>query len=231
MKVNSPRKFAFGLLVLAALATCGVGWMFNHSSSGDSPAPVRETEAPGARSEGERVVCLGYVDQEHGIQALYPLQPGRVALVPVHEGQEVAAGKVLLRLEDRQASLRIKEADSALEAALAQLAEAQRLPKEHQSLLDQQQAALKAVRSRLSAARHQLQIKQDLSKRQLITTDNVAVAQDQVDEGEALEEAEVEKLAALKLQDPALSIRKAEAEVATPGPVSIKLARPWRSVP
>src|SRR5206468_3136269 len=73
---------AVGLTVAAILAR-------RSATARAGPPAVAEAAAEG-------VVCFGTVDLEHGVTALYPLQPGRVAEVPVRENQAVAKGAELL---------------------------------------------------------------------------------------------------------------------------------------
>jgi len=79
------------------------------------------------RDEAERhapvVVGLGMADVEGGVLSLYPTVPGRVTEVPVAENAVVRSGAVLLRLDDEAARAQVGEAEAALEAAEAQLAE------------------------------------------------------------------------------------------------------------
>src|SRR5438309_997022 len=102
--LRPPRWLWFlGLFALVA-AVAGAGWIYNHSpSSPDATSPEPEAAAPG-------VGCFGFVDVEHGVTPLYPVQPGRVERVLVAEGDGVAAGAVLLRLDDRAARSRVEEA-------------------------------------------------------------------------------------------------------------------------
>src|SRR5262245_50833088 len=57
------------------------------------------TAAPPPRGD-RRPVAVAYVDVEGGVRPLFPAVPGRVIEAPVDEGQEVEAGKVLLRIDD-----------------------------------------------------------------------------------------------------------------------------------
>jgi multidrug resistance efflux pump len=215
MNANTPsyRRLWLPVLALLAVSAASTGWILHYSTPGGGCAEEGEKDAaalPGAQD----VVCFGHVDLEHGVTSLYPLQPGRVAEVLVRENEAVAAGAVLLRLDGRAARTRCDEARAALEAAEIRLAQAEKLPDQHRTRLAQQQAAIEAVRQRLSAARRLLVRKQELLAAQHLSAEEVAAAADQIKEVEALERAEQGKLAELQLNDPALEMRRARAEVA-----------------
>lgn len=105
--------------------------------------------------------------------ALSPRVPGLVADVAVDAGDRVRAGDVLLRLDDQLAELEVRGAEAALEEALANLAEAQRLRDEavdlgsrnalpatevaaRRSAVAVAQAAVSRANSDLTAARERL---------------------------------------------------------------------------
>src|SRR5438067_1700133 len=78
------------LFLVAPLA--GVVWWVSR--------PKGESTAPGPALAELDVVCTGRVDGRAPVAGLDPPIPGKVAEVFVTEGQTVAAGKPLLRLED-----------------------------------------------------------------------------------------------------------------------------------
>src|SRR5215831_13780200 len=110
---------------LAVLLTSAVSatWGLQHSDAA--------TDRTGATSSAPGVVALGYVDLEHGVTSLYPIQSGRVADVMAHENDRVEAGAALLRLDDTEARLQVAEAKVALETAQAQLTTARKAPEQH----------------------------------------------------------------------------------------------------
>jgi multidrug resistance efflux pump len=204
----SPRLLS--LLGLAALITCALGAL---------PALV-----PNLRSENlepehadspprQSVVCFGYSDAEHGVTPLYPLAPGRVVKVEVRESQSVKAGTVLVRLDDRLARLRLQEAEADLEAAQAQLLQAEKAPRQHDFQLIQQRAAIQAAKARLAAGRIALDHKQDLHKAKYLTATELEAAKALMQELEAAESAEIAKLDELQLVDPSSNVRRARADV------------------
>lgn len=78
--------------------------------------------------------------------------------------------------------------------------------------LAQQQAAIEAAGFRLHAARDTLRHKEAQLKDNLASAQDIAAARDEIKALEALQRAELEKLAEIKTVDPALVLRKAQAE-------------------
>lgn len=215
MKRYSRQVLWIALVVLVIASAAGPAYLISHPSStgqlnhDQSAGPIEQPRG------GRGVVCYGYVDVEQGIASLSPLQPGRVAEVLVAETEEVAAGKVLLRLEDRQAKLRVEEAKAALASAQTQQELARQLPEQHRARLAQQKESIEAARRRRSSSQHSLIRKQQLLKAQQISVEELAAAEEQIKEIEALERAAVQKLAELQVTDPAVEQARADAEVAT----------------
>jgi multidrug resistance efflux pump len=172
-------------------------------------APVTEPVTPTIAA----VACFGYVDVEPGVAALYPLQPGRVEKVCVHENDEVVAGTVLVRLDARQAEQLVRQAQADLDAAQAQLLRARKATEQQRLRESEQTAAVEVLRHRLKAA--ELVLARKVQLLNVATNDNeVAAAREQCAELETAVRGEADKLAELRLNDPALDIRRAEADVA-----------------
>jgi hypothetical protein len=164
--MKTYRRFLsrFGFLCLALLVasvTCAE-WGLKLSGSGP-PSDATSLAAD------ESLVCFGHVDMEHGVASLYPLLPGRVTKVDVRETEAVKAGTVLLRLDDQLARLRVKEAESNLEAARLRFHEAQRLPEQHQARVAQQRAVIEGAQQRSTGAGHVLARKRALETIHQIT--------------------------------------------------------------
>jgi HlyD family secretion protein len=212
---TTPRpvrlRWVLAALVLTAGAA-GAAWLFAHPSPGGTPPA--SGGPPSSSVAGEPVWAQGFVDVEGGVTPLYPLQPGRVAKVLVHESDEVKEGAELLLLEDGPARLRVREAEAALAAARAQLEDVLDLPRQRQIKITQQKSALEVVRSRLETARGALKRQEKLHKEEVVGDDQVAIARDQVREVEAMERAEKVKLDELEAHDTGSAERRARAEVA-----------------
>src|SRR5262245_61788161 len=134
-----------GLAVGAGAGLFGAAWVGVPANGkpeppANNPGTISLSQAPGG------LVCYGSVDVEGGVLSLYPAVSGRIAEIPVHEGDVVKSGAVLLNIEDRIPRLQVQEAEAALKAAEAQLKTAQRGPQLHQYLLAQQKASLSALK-------------------------------------------------------------------------------------
>jgi multidrug resistance efflux pump len=103
--------------VLLLGSAIGAGWFFNQPATGKGPVSGEPLDSP----------CIGYVDVQGGVVAMHPLQPGRVALVLVKEGDEVRQGDLLISMENDVQRLRLREALVDLDAASKELAQAQNL--------------------------------------------------------------------------------------------------------
>jgi multidrug resistance efflux pump len=210
-KLRTVRLYL--LLGLTVLLGCAVSMTaFQRSSRAEDREPGDGSPATAA-GKPRGVICLGDVDLERGITSLSVLQPGRVLALLVHENDSVAAGAVLLRLDDTVASLQVAEARVALEKANSQLSRARKAPDQHRARLEQQQQAIAAAGQQVAAARSLLTRKQKLAAAQQLGADELAAAQDGVKQLEAGERAERARLTELQLNDPALDVRQAELDV------------------
>lgn len=208
----TPVRRLLWPMVAAAAAVGLISWAL----ADHTPARARSVppggEAPNASGEG--LVCFGTVDLQNGVAALAPLQPGRVSEVLIHEGQAVPRGAEILRLEEGPGRSRLSEADAALKLSRLRLEQARTLPARSRERVDQQEAIVKAARSRVAAARQVLSQRQRTSQPAVAAALDLATSELQVSEAEALERAEVVRLAEMEAQDADAEIRRAEYEVA-----------------
>lgn len=192
---------------LALLAGGVLGSARSHSRpTSPEPAPVSLVTSPD-------VVCFGHVDVEGGVASLHPLASGRVSRVDVHEGERVRSGSVLLALDDRLARARVREAEAALRAAHAQLAQALQLPGQYRSKIAQQEGAAEAARHRLEAGRKVLARKRELARLDQLDIKEADAAEPVVRELHAVTRIEEEKLRDLRLADPAPVVERARIEI------------------
>lgn len=207
--MNRSRRFRWLLLSAAvtALAATGAGALHNSQTLAPVVAPAAVPEAD------EPILCFGHVDVEPGLTALAPERSGRVAAVLVHDNQTVEAGQLLLRLDDRAASLQVEQARAELAEARNRLADALLLPPRHKAQLAQQRAAVEAAESRRDAGRRRHARLQRLAKQALSSEDEVRAAADELRALEAAVRGESMRLAELDLIDPALSVGRARALV------------------
>lgn len=211
MNLRTRLAWFLGMFFVIGTFAGFIGWSIGQSS-GAAPTAAPSLGPPA--SDKHSIVCFGYVDVEHGVTRLSPLRVGRVAELLAKEGQVVSAGAPLLRLESEADRAHAEKARAALAVAEAQLGQARQLPAQHQARLAQQRATVEAGRRRLAVAEHHLIRKRDLEKAKQLNVQEAAAAEEQVEELKAIVQAEQQKLAELELCDPALDIRRAEAETA-----------------
>lgn len=205
------RLWILGLVVLA-IAAAGANW-FLHFHRGDLGLKAHEAaNAPYAAED--RVVCFGHVDVEYGVRSLYPLQPGRVTDVLVHEGDRVPEEAVLLKVDDTQSKILVRKAQADLKAAEAILVQAKKAPEQQIAKMAQQKAMIEGLKNSLSAERHGLSRKEQLLKEQQINSQEVLAAADLVKAREAALHAAQEQLVELELNDPEVTVSRAQADVA-----------------
>ncbi len=191
--------------ILLLGSALGTGWALRGSSG-----PVEATNPAAALPPG--IVCIGFVDVEAGVAALYPLQPGRIVKV-VAEGTEVRKGNVLLSLDHELADYRVKEAEADLEAAQNAQEQASKMPEQNRRKQEQQKAAVAAARHTKGAADQEFAIKAKLHKEGSLSLQEKLIAQEMVQRADALVQAEESKLAELDLFDPQIGVRRAAAAV------------------
>jgi multidrug resistance efflux pump len=136
-----------------------------------------------------------------------------VTRVEVQENESVKAGSVLIRLDDRLAQARLRQAEAGLAAAREQLAQARKLPRQQQIKLAQQRAVIEAVRYRVEGARSALARKRRQADKEVLSLTEADVAETLLHEVEALYQVETSKLGELELNDPDAAVRQAEADV------------------
>jgi multidrug resistance efflux pump len=96
----------------------------NPKHAGREPNPKPPTDKlPGGR--GGNLVAVGTVETKLGWQPLMPGLAGEVVEVCVQEGDAVAKGKPLLRLDPRQAESSVRSAEAGIKAATGKLTEAE----------------------------------------------------------------------------------------------------------
>lgn len=218
------RRGWFFFLVGASAVTALAGWHFLPRFVPSAAKPsAGQTSSPVPEADDKLVVCYGYADLEEGITLLHPSQSGRVAEVPVRENDTVPAGAVLLRLDDRAARSRTVEARAVLEASLALLAKAEKVPEQHRARIGEQELALRVARDRTAVAQHTLAARRERQRTEAIgrhrpdpvTAKEVASAAGRITELQNVERLEEKKLSALQLRDPMVDVAHAKADVET----------------
>jgi len=197
------------LLVVSVTGTI----LVMHSRAGDNPAKNGGGNPPPAAPNGEGVICAGNVDLANGIRSLYPVQPGRVTKVLVHEDDAVKAGDVLFQLDDRRAKFLLAQAEADLRVAQAQLADAQKFPQQHRIAIAEQKQAIVGKGKEISAARQIVVHKLEMVKNKVVPAVEANAAEELLAAQEAGLAIERGKLEALELIDPTSKIRLALAVV------------------
>jgi membrane fusion protein (multidrug efflux system) len=201
-------------LILALLAVCvaGAGGLLLNPHS-DRATPVVESGRVAA-GDSPDLICLGFVDVEGGVAPLSPTQPGRILEVVARDGDHVAKGAILLRLDDAAARFSLEQAAATLELAETQSEQAGINLRQFPVRVAEERAALDAAKDRLESARHRLSHQRELRKSSLIPIRDVTSAEDQVTEMETLVRAEAEKLKEVELSNPALVVHEADLKAA-----------------
>jgi multidrug resistance efflux pump len=207
MTTNRASRWLVRLICLAGvLALLGGAWRLAIGAGGPA-APLPADPAPHV------VMCFGDVDVDGGVTPLSPAAAGRVEEVLVRDGQAVAKGAVLLRLDDRAARLRVSQAEIDLRAAREQREQAAKAPAQHRARLEQQQGVVRAAEHRLAAARQVLERKKELERAKWLAAREVGAAEEEVGAAEAAAAVERARLSELQLADPEAQLRRAEADV------------------
>jgi multidrug resistance efflux pump len=191
-----PARFlwAVGLVVLLASAV-GATVVLNASQPGGAGHGSTESAAA---ADDELVVALGYADVEPGVSHLNPVLAGQVTEV-AREGNSYRQGDLLLHLDDKEARLRLAEAEKDLALAKERLRQAETNPKEElDDKIALQELAVKVAREHATAAEAGLKVVKYETGRKLQPRIKVPPAEALVREAKARLEVEQKKLDQLK---------------------------------
>jgi multidrug resistance efflux pump len=214
MKRTHRRPFLiFWILGVVALVASTAGAISALHSRHDQEVKAQPGSVTTAKPAAS-LTAYGTIDIDSGITPLFPTVAGRVVEVLVHENDKVKAGAPLVRLDDRLAKQRLKEAEAALAVADKQLAQAKKLPLEHERKIALQKHAIEAMKTRLAVARLAKTRKEELVKNKQANQVEADIAAKEVEGLETAVLAEEDKLKLLELEDPQLTIGSAEDAVA-----------------
>jgi multidrug resistance efflux pump len=157
-------------------------------------------------------ICFGHVDCEHGVAALYPVQPGQVVWV-VSENKQVRKGEVLLRVDDRLAQIHLRQAKTALADAEEQLSLAQMLEGQHQEKIIQQGKAIDAAKGGRDSLEFKLAQLRKLVKDNHAPLNDLKSLEKQGEQLDAQIKAEESKLRQLKQLDPKIAVKRAQLDI------------------
>jgi membrane fusion protein (multidrug efflux system) len=142
--------FAYHRMAVEGEAAAAVG-------RGPSAVPV-EVAAAAAGTMRERIEAVGTTLARQAVDVV-ALSGGRVAEIDLRPGQQVEAGAVLVRLDDRMQQAAVAEARASLREAQLALERAQKLRANNtvaQATVDELQATFDGARARLDGAEKQL---------------------------------------------------------------------------
>jgi multidrug resistance efflux pump len=208
---SAPRRRWLSFVCLLgvaclALSMVGAGWMLRNNA-GPSAAASRggEDTAPAL------LRCLGHVDVQGGLSYPYPLRPGRVAEVKVHEGQAVKKDDVLFLMDGTFERQDVAIAEQALTSAAEQAAAKARIARQkHGALVEAQTQAVEAARRKRQQAEIVAAHKRELVQKKALAPVDADVADKQVEEAAAAVKAQEATLEALRRD--AEEITRAEKE-------------------
>jgi HlyD family secretion protein len=154
-------------------------------------------------------LAVGYVEGEYVLLA--PMEVAQVETLTVERGDRVEPGKELVRLETRDAAIAVAQAEAAVAAASAQLADLQlgKRPEEIAVL----EATLTSNEAQADQARRVLERTQDLFRRGAATQAQLDAARTQVQVEEAMIGQAKAQLAVAKLPARPETIVAAENQV------------------
>lgn len=148
-----PCRAAAPLAVLAVLlAACGPGGGASRADAkakDDRPPLVRVAKVE-VRPVQREIETTAFLESEHEV-IVYSKISGRITEVPVDEGQRVKKGQLLARLDDREATTTLRQAEIQLEERqlrqqLAKLDAEASLRKVEQARIDRDRAKAEFVR-------------------------------------------------------------------------------------
>jgi len=179
-------------LVLPLLGAIGFStllWHLGHTHQ--SPPEQSPPVAPVRRQFTGAVAGAGVVEPKSESIHLCAEVPGVVAEVTVREGQEIAAGEIVLRLEDRWKRAELEVRQAALAAAEFDLAKLRGLPRPED--LPPSAARVRGAQAAAETQRDQLARAEDLHRQRVVTEQEVIQRRKAFDAAQAtLDEAQAE---------------------------------------
>ena len=222
------RRLWFGLAgVLLAVSAGLTAWALY--SRADAPSASNSASATQSHSD-LRYSFLGYADLEQSVTPLYPLVPGRVAKVFVHDGDHIdKADTPLFELDSQAATDLVAQAEGDLHDAeflrdaaqiqqndaQLQLTQANKLEPQHQAQIDGQKNVIEARKQEAAAAHASADKAHRLNsgKDKLIPDEDVHAADAQAAAADAAAAGEEAKLRLLQLDDPSIGLQRAQNAV------------------
>lgn len=163
-----PRVGLTRGLLLPVLAVASLGFTTWHISASTPVTPQTEpiVEPPHAPFAAA-VAGAGLIEPQSENISVAAIVPGTVAEVAVREGDAVAAGDVLFRLDDRQRRAELAVAEARLAAAQAELTRWRQMPRAED--LPPSAARVRRMQADVTLRADQLRRAQELIKQRVIT--------------------------------------------------------------
>jgi len=218
---TEPRRGRIGIwLVVIALVILGAAAFTYFSGRLGEPSPAKQeasaaqrpsgASSPSQPSSGEVLKASGYIVAHHKI-AVGSKVMGKVAWIGVEKSDKVRKGQLLVRLDDREYVAQVSQAEAALRAAEAKLAEleAGNRPEEVQ------RAEAELARYRADSENAQMELKrlESLLKSGAVAQQQVDNAKSRADMAAAAVGVAERNYELMKLGPRAEEITQAKAEV------------------
>ncbi len=155
MKTSQSRLWLWFVGLASLAGSAGLSWGLYAYGQGEAQpnAVVSQHEVSVAKTA---VVCFGHVDAEQGVARLSCEQSGRIVEVLTKEGEPVAAGAPLLRLDARVQEAQLAQARQALQADRSKEEQARLAIGLRETEVRMQEAVLEAARDRLARVEREL---------------------------------------------------------------------------
>jgi multidrug resistance efflux pump len=200
------HAWVVGVALLVA-SVAGTGWILHTPAAGPAKG--------GDKTPEKKTVIFAYGDVRGGMRQLYPVlaMPNHVKEVKVKENDTVAAGAVLVEMDDTLARTNLERAEADLKDAEVLRDQAKKSQEKHELDLRGQELAISAVQHKLAAAKKALDRYKRAREKGLTSEEEVDAADEMVKSLEDAENLEKIKLDGLKLQDPTEDLTRAEQKV------------------
>jgi multidrug resistance efflux pump len=198
-----PGLGAIIAVLFLVVPLVAVGWWLSRTKG--------EATAPGPALAELDVVCSGRVDGLAPVVSLDPPMPGKV-VERTEEGQSVASGATLLRLDDEALKFRVEEAKAVLAGAEVEVEVAKLEVEQHPPRIAAQKAAIAAATDRVNTAEKFLEEKRAAKQFGTITAAEILAAEAEVRNCKRLVVTETDRLSELNAANPGLRVKAAEAK-------------------
>ena len=206
---RSRKLFWFVLIGIVLLAGSGITAAIMLNEGLLPQVPSKKT----AELQPRGVSAQGYVDADPKVADLNPTTPGRIVWL-IEEGKPATKGDVLLKIENGAAKKKVEAAKAALAAAQAKLEVAKIGPEQLAILEKQLELSIEVAKQKKVVAGAELDEARRAFGLKQLSAKAVEIAEAAFKGAEAALSAEENKRLELRLRDPQLDIKQADANVA-----------------